>query len=76
MSALMRHNGLPMVFQPAPSFDFFDPPQIQVEVEEESAYEQWRQWRYDHVSIEADLWRWNLACDMWKAKMPWWAMSF
>ena len=76
MSALMRHNGMPMVFQPAPSFSFFDPPQIQVEIEDDSAYEQWREWRYEHVSIDMERWCWTLATQMWEAKRPWWAMSF
>ena len=72
MSALMRHNGIPMVFQPAPSFTFFDPPEIHVEIEEDSAYEQWRQWRYDHISVEFQESTWKLAGVMWAAKRPWW----
>ena len=72
MSALIRHNGLPMVFQPAPSFDFFDPPQIQVEIEETSAYQQWREWHYDNVSLEFELWRDRLSYEMWQAKRLWW----
>jgi hypothetical protein len=72
MAALMRHNGMPMIFQPAPSFDFFDPPQIEVEIEVASAYEHWRQWRYEHVSLDAQLWIHEMGAAMWAAKRPWW----
>ena len=76
MPALMRHNGIPMVFQPAPSFTFFDPPIVYVEVEQASEYEKWRQWRRAEVSLEAELWCWETGKAMWEAKHPWWAMSF
>lgn len=49
---------------------FYEPAEIHRMVEGE--YEQWRQWRYQHISIEFQLQTHLLARFMWEQKRPWW----
>lgn len=67
---------LGVVLATAPVFSIFDPPEIVQEVRWDSEYEVWRQWRYDHISVEFELETMRFAKAEWERKKPWWVMAW
>ena len=67
---------LGVVLATAPVFSIFDPPEIVQEVRWDSEYEVWRQWRYDHISVEFELEVMRFAKAEWERKKPWWIMTW
>jgi hypothetical protein len=65
-----RAHTLPGLAPAAPAFSFVDPTQVEQPAPE--AYEHWRMWRYEHVSLDAQLWIHEMGAAMWAAKRPWW----
>lgn len=63
-------NRVPGMLVVLPNLSFVDPPQVEQPAPE--SYEHWRQWRYEHVSLETHLWAMDMGWHAWMERRPWW----
>ena len=72
MSVIVSHSEIGFPGLPFASFHaFYEPAEIHRVVEGEYYY-WWKEWRPAHISVEFEMWRDELARQMWLEKRPWW----
>lgn len=54
------------------SLSAFEPAGINQQIQQQSQYQQWRMWRYEHISLEFEMKTWAFARQQWELKRPWW----
>ena len=74
MTSLYHYEGHP--FQVIGGFSYFDGAEYHYQLPVDAEYEIWRQWRYEHISLEFQLETHRLAEAMWSDKRPWWLGSY